>query len=131
MRERNNMVRIFIASALITIALGLTFTIAGRADGHLFQASGTLKPDAQAFYPLDLKQGVFTYISVEGNGHSDLDCYLLTQPEPNKAWHILGSDESNKDSCAIGGYINTDKPLKLWVRNNGSQVDSYSVVIDQ
>ena len=70
------MIRIFIISAVVTIAVGLTFTLIGRADSHFFETTGTLKPDAQAFYPLALKQGVFTYITVDGNGKSDLDCYL-------------------------------------------------------
>jgi hypothetical protein len=117
--------------SMLAIVGLLTVAATAQADTHFFEAAGTLKPDGQVFYPLALKQGVFTYITVTGSGKSDIDCYLLVKPEANKAWHVLGLDEADKDACYLGGYIKTDKPLKLWIRNNGTAVDQYSVVVDQ
>jgi hypothetical protein len=113
------------------VSMALTLAASAQADSHCFQAAGTLKPNAQAFYPLTLQQGVLTLITVNGNGKSDLDCYLLVKAEEGKAWHVLGKDESDLDSCSIGGYIKTDKPLKLWVLNNGTGSDTYTVTVDQ
>jgi hypothetical protein len=125
------MLRIFIASAVITVTIGLTFALTGRADGHLLQASGTLKPDAQVFYPLpQLKRGELLSISAIGSG-GDLDCYILIKGPSDKVWHILALDERETDSCSIRIYPQTDFPSKLWLRNNGSKNDSFSVVLDR
>jgi hypothetical protein len=124
------MLRAVVVSVAMMLVAG---NVKADDNTHLLQKSGDLKPNGQVIFSLpQLKRGELLSTYVEGtNKDGDLDCYILIKGPSDKAWHILALDESNKNSCSIRIYPQTDFPVKLWILNNGTKIDSFSVVVDQ
>lgn len=88
-----------------------------------FTDSTVLAPEHNQLYPFhNLKSDKPFVVLVEGDGNSDIDCYILV----NK--RIVQKDENNTDKCALATYPTTGEAT-VWIMNNGKNNDRYVVKV--
>jgi hypothetical protein len=116
----------FNCSNTLFLALGL---VSQAPIAHnittLVDANVYLRQDQGAIFRLHaLKQGALVSVKVEGNGKGDIDCYVIVDGR------IVAKDESKKDSCDIGTFL--QKPdATVWIVQHGNVSVDYHVVIRQ
>ena len=109
-----------------TQLMAATVALFMQAPLHFYQAEASLAPNQQQvidLQPAKLKEVL--YVQVQGSGGGDLDCYLLVNHR------IVSKDEGNADMCYLGMYVNTNKPIKLWIVNHGKYPTHFQARVDQ
>ena len=120
-------------STFIAIILALTMKSDLREHAKLYQLGGhlgveeqitaTFTPRSHSLYPIK--------VEVKGDGHGDIDCYVLRHAIKGSAWIVVVKDESNMDQCSIIYSVNDDQPLRLWVVNHGVHPTTFTATVDQ
>jgi hypothetical protein len=120
-------------STFVAIILALTLKGDLRDHYQLYQVGGhlgvqqqitaTFTPRASSPYPIK--------VEVKGDGHGDIDCYVLHHNTKGDGWVVGAKDESNMDRCSMVYLSNDDQLLRLWVVNHGVHPTTFTATVDQ
>lgn len=116
-------------NAFLIVVLALTVGGDLREPVSLVQKSGDLHPKGQMYTTFYVKKDVPVKLEAHGDGHGDLDCYLLIKN--TDAWSIAAKDETNQDGCSLSYTPSLARPMRVWVANNGVHPTSYTVSVKQ
>jgi hypothetical protein len=73
-------------------------------------------------YEIRLRGNETTWISVSGDGSTDLDLFVYDQ------WgNLIASDEDETDDCIVGFSPNATGYFRIVVRNFGDEANAYSI----
>lgn len=119
--------------SLIAILFALTVKTDLREPAHLYQGNGTLvqNQDVRPYPSFSPKKDLPIKVEIKGDGHGDLDCYLLRRNPQGQGWVVAAKDESNLDQCSFNFTPTSDAPIKLWVINHGVHPTTYTAVVNQ
>lgn len=118
-------------NTFLAIILALTVKTDLREPTTLYNADVEMQPSAQIITNLYVKKDVPVKLDAKGNGHGDLDCYLLRRNPNGDGWAIAAKDESNMDQCSITYTPVLAQPMRLWMVNHGVHPTNYTVVVKQ
>ena len=116
---------------LIALVLALTVKVDLHEPKVLVENTGDMSPSAQLVSNFYVSKDVPVKLEAKGNGHGDLDCYLLRRNPRGDGWVVASKDESNLDQCSVSYSPTMAEPLRLWVVNHGVHPTTYTVTVKQ
>lgn len=109
----------------VIVLLVISFSSNGRADprGGRKTFFDTIGRGMQHKYDLVLLEDEVTAIEIDGNGRSDLDCYVL-----DEGGNLITKDTDSSDNCRLTVVPRWTGHFTLIIKNVGTTYSTYKGV---
>lgn len=114
---------------IVTVMLA-ALAFACPADAHTGFFSGVIQPDGLHRCRFDLKGGELTKITLTGDGHGDVNCYLYEGDFKEDTARFVARDESPQDKCLFQFRPKQSSAYDLVISNVGAAPGRYVIELN-
>jgi hypothetical protein len=108
---------------ILAVALLLASGLTARAGAGFFRSSSVLAYDTDTWNPW--APTGYNRLVVEGDGDTDLDCYVY-----DRFGRLIGVDDDGTDVCVIGFENAGSGRVRIQIRNLGGVYNRYRLSLD-